>query len=119
MLTTCKNALKQIGYLSKIENPDSLQKIVEKIPFALRQKWRDIADDITEVKQREITIEDISLFVDKRARACNHPIFGKISRGTKSEHAKNPSKFNRGSTFSTKANEDSSPRPSCDKMPVL
>ena len=78
MLTTCKNALKQIGYLSKIENPDSLQKIMEKLPFGLRQKWCDVADDITEVKQREITIEDIALFVEKRARACNHPIFGKI-----------------------------------------
>ena len=119
MLTTCKNALKQIGYLSKIENPDSLQKIMEKLPFGLRQKWCDVADDITEVKQREITIEDIALFVEKRARACNHPIFGKISRETKSENTvgKN-TKSTRGSAFATKGNDDNSPRtavkcPSC------
>ena len=38
-LTSCKNTLQEIGYINKIENPDSLQKVV--------QKWRDIADDIT------------------------------------------------------------------------
>ncbi|CAB3978910.1 Hypothetical predicted protein [Paramuricea clavata] len=59
---------------------------MEKLLFGLRQKWCDVADDITEVKQREITIEDITLFVEKRVRACNHPIFGKISRETKSEN---------------------------------
>ena len=42
LLTSCKNALKQIGYLNKIENPDSLQKIMEKLPLGVRQKWRDV-----------------------------------------------------------------------------
>jgi hypothetical protein len=45
--------------LNKIENPNSLQKIIEKLPFGLWFKWRDVADEIMEVKQREITIEDI------------------------------------------------------------
>lgn len=39
MLTSCKNALKEIGYQSKIENLDTMQKIVERLPFGLRQKW--------------------------------------------------------------------------------
>ena len=38
MLTSCKNALKEIGYQSKIENPDTMQRIVEKFPFGWRQK---------------------------------------------------------------------------------
>ncbi len=121
MLTTCKVALKQIGYLSKVENPDSLQKIVEKLSFGFRQKWRDVADEITQVKQREITIEDIALFVEKRARACNHPIFGKISRETKFESSggKNP-KSTGGSSLATKVKNDVPPRstvkcPSCGR----
>ena len=80
LLTSSKNALRQIGYMNRLENPDSLHKIIEKLPFGLRQKWRDIADDITEVRQREITIEDVAVFVEKRARASSHPIFGKISK---------------------------------------
>ena len=48
LLTSCKNTLTDIGYLSKIENSDSLKKIVSRLPFNLRQKWRDVADTITE-----------------------------------------------------------------------
>ena len=46
------------------------------MPFNLRARWRDVADDITEVKKREITIEDVSSFIESKARAANHPIFG-------------------------------------------
>lgn len=54
-------------------------KIVEKLPFALRTKWRDLADDITSCKLREITFDDVVGFVEKRARALNHPTFGKLN----------------------------------------
>ena len=33
LLTSCKNTLKEIGCLNKIENPDSLQRVVERLPF--------------------------------------------------------------------------------------
>ena len=35
LLITCKNTLNEIGYLSKIENPDSLKKVVARLPFSL------------------------------------------------------------------------------------
>ena len=93
MLTTCKNALKQTGHLNKIENPDSLQRVVEKLPFGLRLKWRDVADEITEVKQSEITIEDIAIFVEKRAKVSNHTFLHRKpanpDNGQKSEEPKN------------------------------
>ena len=85
LLTSSKNALKQIGYTSRLENPDSLHKIIKKLPFELRQKWRDIANDITEVRQRKIMIKDVAVFVEKRARASSHPIFGKVSKETNGE----------------------------------
>jgi len=47
-LTVCKNTLKEIGYLSKMENPKTFKAIVKWLPFGLRQKWRDVADNITE-----------------------------------------------------------------------
>ncbi|CAB3981354.1 PREDICTED: uncharacterized protein LOC107342904, partial [Paramuricea clavata] len=83
LLTSCKNALKDIGYLSKIENPESLRKIVNRLPYALRRKWRDVADNITENQEREITIDDISTFVAKVARAAAHPIFGDLNGDSK------------------------------------
>ena len=78
LLTTCKNTLNEIGYLSKIENPDSLKKVVARLPFSLRQKWREVADEITEAKAREVTIGDIADFVERKARIPTHPIFGDI-----------------------------------------
>ena len=79
MLTNCKNALKEIGYQRKIENPDTMQRIVEKLPFGWRQKWREKADSITEGEKREVSIEDIADFVKSKARVANHPVFGRIT----------------------------------------
>ena len=79
LLTSCKNTLTDIGYLSKIENPDSLKKIVSRLPFNLRQKWRDVADTIIERQEREVTISDVASFVEEKARILTHPILGDIS----------------------------------------
>ena len=68
LCATCENTLKEIGYLKKVENPDSLVKIIKKLPFVLRQKWREIADDITNNKSRELTFNDVVKFVESRAR---------------------------------------------------
>ena len=38
LLTSCKNSLKHIGYLSKIENPDTLQRIIGRLPLWLKKK---------------------------------------------------------------------------------
>jgi len=82
LLTSCKNTLKEIGYVNKLENPDMFRKIIDKLPFGLKQRWREVADNISEEKKREITIEDITEFIDRKARAANHPIFGNLTSHT-------------------------------------
>ena len=47
--------------------------------FGLRQKWYDIADNITENQQREIAIEDLSNFVITKAWVANQAVFGDLS----------------------------------------
>ena len=79
LLTSCENTLTNIGYLSKIENSDSLKKIVYRLPLNLRQKWRDVADTVTERQEREVTFSDVGGFVEEKARVLKHPIFGDIS----------------------------------------
>ena len=101
LLTSCKNTLKDIGYLSKIENPESLRKIINRLPFAMRRKWRDVADNISEKKDREITI-DITNFVAKAARAASHPIFGSLNGDQKESqrgNEPNRSRYKPGSSF--------------------
>ena len=79
LLTSCKNTLREVGYFNKIENPDSMQRVIERLPFPLRQRWRNVADDITNIKHREITFEDIASFVESKVKALNHPVFGTIN----------------------------------------
>ena len=92
LLTSCKNTLKEIGCLNKVENPDSLQRVIERLPFQLRQRWCDVADDITNNKQRQITFEDIVRFVESKARVLNHPIFGNVTSDLKSK-GKDPKNY--------------------------
>ena len=80
LLTGCKNTLKEIGYLNKVENPDTLKMIVNRLPYGLKLKWRDVADRITETEEQEITIEDVDGFVTSKARAATHAIFGNVTR---------------------------------------
>jgi len=63
-----------------VENPDTLKMIVNRLPYGLKLKWRDVADRITETEEREITIEDIDNFVTSKARAATHAIFGNVTK---------------------------------------
>ncbi len=111
LLTTCKNTLNEIGYLSKIENQDSLKKVVARLPFSLRQKWREVADETTEAKAREVTIADIADFLEKKARILTHPIFGDIISEPKSKSVldgKRPAANRRLSSFAADAHNPSS-----------
>ena len=118
LLTSCKNALKDIGYLSKVENPDALKRIVERLPYGLRQKWREVVDDVIQRQSRDVTVEDITSFVEKRARVATHPIFGNIASDGRNNDFSKPrhkSAFGtpKGSSFATKTepNQRTTPRP--------
>ena len=75
LLTSCRNTLKSIGYSSKIKNPDSLRSVINRLPYDLRKKWRNTADQISEEQNRKIKFEDTVVFLEKQARAASHPVF--------------------------------------------
>ena len=83
LLTSCKNTLGEIGYLSRLENPDTMRKIVERLPFSLKIKWRETVDSIMQRDRRDVNLKDIAEFVETRARVTNHPIFGKVSNDSR------------------------------------
>ena len=78
LLTSCRNTLQEIGYLNRLENPEGLRKIVDRLPYPLRLKWRELVDAITQKEARDPNLKDITDFVEARSRVTNHPIFGKI-----------------------------------------
>ena len=77
-LSSCANIMKEIGFSSKVNSPDTLKKIISRLPYVLRRKWRSKADYISEEEDREILLEDVVRFVEAEARAATHPIFGSI-----------------------------------------
>ncbi len=92
LLTSCSNTLKDIGYLSKLENPNGMRKIIDRLPFSLKAKWREVVDGMMQRERRDATVKDISDFIEARARVANHPIFGKISRDGRRNESPNPRK---------------------------
>ena len=78
LLTSCTNTLNEIGYLNRLENPESLRKIVDRLPYPLRLKWRDVVDTIAQKEGRDPNLHDITNFVEAKSRVTNHPIFGKV-----------------------------------------
>ncbi|KAK6188438.1 hypothetical protein SNE40_004611 [Patella caerulea] len=107
-LTTCRNVLKDIGYLSQIENPDSLRRIIARLPYDTRKRWRSNVDNIIVKFDREIKLEDIVDFVDRESRIANHPVFGDISDKRKSEVEKKMlyTSKQRGISFATHADSN-------------
>ena len=82
-LTSCVNTLREIGYISKLDSHDNLKKIIDRLPYSLRIKWRDTVDRIVEADGRDVTVTDIMKFVTARARAATHPVFGKVTTENK------------------------------------
>lgn len=70
-------------YLTTIEQPDTIQKLVMKLPFNLRKMWRRSINHIMETERRSVTFSDLAEFVDNEARVIANPIFGKITEDTK------------------------------------
>ena len=72
------NTLREIGYINKLDNPDNLKKIINRLPYSMKLKWRDTVDRIIEKEARDVTVRDITDFVTAKARAATHPIFGNV-----------------------------------------
>ena len=70
-------------YLTKLEQPDTIQKLVMKLPLNLWKTWRRSVDHIMETERRSVAFSDLAEFVDNEARVSANPVFGKITEDPK------------------------------------
>ncbi|XP_015764366.1 PREDICTED: uncharacterized protein LOC107343321 [Acropora digitifera] len=77
-LMRCKNAMEGSGHLTKLEQPDTIRKLVLKLPFNMRVRWRRLVDDVVETEARAAMFADFANFVDHEARIATNPVFGRI-----------------------------------------
>ncbi|XP_068734645.1 uncharacterized protein [Montipora capricornis] len=76
---SCKNAPAGSQYASKFDQPGNIQKLIFKLPFNTRERWRRRADDIMERQLRPVEFNDLVAFMDREARIATNPVFGNIS----------------------------------------
>ncbi len=89
-----------LGLLGKLDDPENLKKIINRLPFGMRLKWRDAVDRIVKKEGRDVTITDVTEFVTATTRAATHPIFGKVINEHKNKQDENKGKRHTGSRAS-------------------
>ena len=102
--------MNEIGYLNKLDNPDNLKKIIDRLPYSFRLKWRDTVNRIIEREDRDVTVKDITEFVTAKARAATHPVFGKVMNERPLKPLVSKQTRRQASGFSTQA-QGKSPSP--------
>jgi len=73
-LMRSKTAMECSKYLPKLEQPDTIQKLVMKLPFNLRKTWCRLVDHIMETERRSVSFSDLAEFVDNEARVTANPV---------------------------------------------
>ena len=75
--------MKGSQYSSKFDQPDNIQKLIFKLPYNMRERWRRVVDDIMELQGRPVKFDDLLSFIDREARIATNPVFGQITEGSK------------------------------------
>jgi hypothetical protein len=76
-LMECETTLDAIGYLDEVNSSDNLRRVVERLPYHLKAKWLERAQDLLEAGKRP-RLNHISEFVMTRAKSANNPMFSGI-----------------------------------------
>lgn len=66
-LRGCSNLTEQVMYMRELDLPSNMQSIILKIPYKLREKWRNVACDLQERRQRA-TFTDLVNFIERQVK---------------------------------------------------
>lgn len=77
-LSSCSNAMTESEYMEELDNVANMRAIVSKLPYKLKEKWRNVAFDLEEQKARRPKFKDLVKFVNTQAKVALHPLFGDI-----------------------------------------
>ncbi|XP_043220311.1 uncharacterized protein LOC122389655 [Amphibalanus amphitrite] len=77
-LRTCYNSMAgMVTETSELDHPKTIRKILEKFPPTIQDRWRRLAEDVREHKNRIVTFKDLVDFVEREARIATNPLFGR------------------------------------------
>ena len=70
-LASGKNTMEGSQYSSKFDQPDNIQKLIFKLPYNMRERWRRVVDDIMELQRRPVKFDDVATFIDRETRIAS------------------------------------------------
>lgn len=100
-----------IDFLDEMNNPTNMKRIIAKLPFKLKEKWRSTAFEFHERNNCRAKFEQLVHFIERQAKMVSDPLFGDIQDPTPKKDIKGfkPSSFAKakstptyhGSSFAT------------------
>lgn len=76
-LHECCNAMEELQYLDEFNMPANMKLIIQKLPYKLREKWRILACEISEMQDCRAGFKDVN-FIEQQVKIISDPVFGDI-----------------------------------------
>ncbi|XP_061753152.1 uncharacterized protein LOC133550969 [Nerophis ophidion] len=77
-LRSCCNAMEDTDYMDELDTVANMRNIAFKLPFKLKENWRNKAYEQQEEHNRRVRVLDLVSFIEKQARVAAHPVFGEL-----------------------------------------
>lgn len=77
-LRGCSNAMSDLSNLNELNMSANMKTVISKLPYKMKEQFRNVACDIQEMYQRRPNFHDIVNFVERQLKIISDPIFGDI-----------------------------------------
>ncbi|GAA6081464.1 uncharacterized protein LOC117538615 [Tachysurus ichikawai] len=106
-LRGCCNAAEDLPNMFDLDLPSNLRHIISKLPYKLREKWRNTSCDLFERTHNRAKFKDVVVFIEKQSKILQDPLFGNIqdltpvTKGPKARTEFRPTKLGSNKSFVT------------------
>ncbi|KAM8861775.1 uncharacterized protein ACB058_008484 isoform 2-T2 [Synchiropus picturatus] len=67
-----------LEFMTELDNPSNMKTVISKLPFKLKERWRNQAYEIHTRSGRRARFSDVVEFINWQAEVINDPLFGDI-----------------------------------------
>nr|XP_049612597.1 uncharacterized protein LOC125990036 isoform X1 [Syngnathus scovelli] len=92
-LIGCRNTMQDVDYMEEMDNPTNMRVILSKLPYKMRERWRNVAFEMQENKGRRARFTDLVDYIDRQTKIVSDPLFGDLQEVSLSTKQKEKSSF--------------------------
>ncbi|XP_076848178.1 uncharacterized protein LOC143493558 [Brachyhypopomus gauderio] len=68
--------MQDVDYMEEMDNPTNMRAVLSKLPYKMREKWKHVAFEILENKERRAKFADLVNYIERQAKIAIDPLFG-------------------------------------------